>query len=59
MRIPLFKSRSEKDAYQAGIDCAKNGATTANCHFSLFVTPELMKAWERGKKSVAGKRGRP
>lgn len=52
MKLPFFKSRSEEEAYKAGIDCGLNGATTQNCHFSLFATPELMKAWEMGKASV-------
>lgn len=52
MKLPFFKSRSEEEAYKAGRDCALSGATTANCHFSLFATPELMRAWERGKESV-------
>lgn len=46
----VFNTKSEKEAYDAGRDCAKNGSNTTNCHFSFFATPELMKAWELGKK---------
>lgn len=52
MKLPFFKSRSEEEAYKAGVDCALNGVNEKNCHFSWFATPELMKAWERGKASV-------
>jgi hypothetical protein len=40
---------TEQMAYDAGVDCAKNGANTTNCHFTIFATPELTAAWERGK----------
>ena len=36
-------------AYDAGKDCAINGADTTNCHFSLFSSPEIMKSWQKGK----------
>jgi ribosome modulation factor len=39
-----------EQAEAAGYDCGKNGANTANCDFTLFATPELTAAWERGKK---------
>lgn len=52
IKLPFFKSRSEEEAYKAGIDCAMNGSNTTNCHFSFFATPELMRAWERGKASA-------
>lgn len=39
----------EKEAYRYGFDCGKYGPTIMNCHFTLFATPELTKAWERGK----------
>lgn len=29
-----------------------NGANTGNCHFSIFVLPENMKAWEQGKNDA-------
>lgn len=51
-KFPFFKSRREEEAYKAGRDCALNGSSTTNCHFSLFATPELMRAWEMGKASV-------
>jgi hypothetical protein len=52
MKLPFFKSRAEDEAYKAGMDCAVNGENTENCHFSLFGTPELRRAWEMGKERV-------
>lgn len=43
----------EKTAYEYGKDCAKNGANTTNCNFSIFSKPEYTKEWERGKKDGA------
>ena len=42
--------RSKEYAYKMGKDCAKNGANTTNCHFSIFSSKENTEAWERGKK---------
>ena len=41
--------RSKEYAYKMGKDCAKNGANTTNCHFSIFSSKENAEAWERGK----------
>ena len=41
--------RSKEYAYKMGKDCAKNGANTTNCHFSIFSSRENTDAWERGK----------
>ena len=41
--------RSEEYAFKMGKDCAKNGANTTNCHFSIFSSRENTEAWERGK----------
>ena len=46
----LAKRPSLKAAYDAGVDCARNGANTTNCDFRLFATPEMTKEWERGKR---------
>lgn len=46
-------TQDEKAAYAAGLDCARNGANTTNCHFSYFARPELTRAWEKGKKDGA------
>ena len=46
MEIPQKKTK--KQAFDAGRDCAKNGANTTNCHFTLFASKELMKAWQKG-----------
>ena len=40
----------EKEAFEMGKDCAKNGANITNCNISIFATPELTKAWEKGSK---------
>lgn len=50
LKILIPKKRSKDYAYKMGIDCAKNGATQKNCHFSIFSTEEKMREWERGKK---------
>ena len=42
-------TRSTEYAYKMGKDCAKNGATLENCHFSIFSSKENTEAWERGK----------
>ena len=34
--------------YEMGRDAKKNGASPINCHFSLFRTPEMTRAWEKG-----------
>lgn len=38
------------ECYKGGFDCAVNGATTDNCHFSYFSTPEKSARWEQGKE---------
>ncbi len=43
---------TNQEAFAAGEDCVKNGANKKNCHFSIFATPELTKAWEAGKKDA-------
>lgn len=35
---------------RAGYDCGKNGPAWRNCHFSLFRTQAMTRAWERGYK---------
>jgi len=46
--------RSKEYAYKMGLDNAKNGANITNCHFSIFSSPENIRAWEKGVKD--GKR---
>ncbi len=41
---------NEKEAFELGKDYAKNGANTTNCNFSIFATPQLKDAWEKGSK---------
>ena len=43
-------NEQEHIAYEAGRDCGLNGPNMSNCHFSLFATPAMTKAWERGKR---------
>ena len=38
-----------QEAYEAGRDCAINGANTTNCHIRHFAARELTDAWEKGK----------
>lgn len=33
-----------------GYDAVMNKANERNCHFTLFSTPEKMRAWEAGQK---------
>lgn len=48
---------TEIEAERAGYDAAVSGPNTTNCHFTIFASPALTKAWERGnelgKKRVA------
>ncbi len=46
---------TEEYAERMGHDAGFNGANTTNCHFSIFATPQLMRAWERGKNRGAGR----
>jgi len=48
----MAPKKTEEEAYLAGVDCAKNGPNTENCHFSFFSSVEKMQAWERGKQSL-------
>jgi len=47
--IPVTKI-NEEHAERMGFDCGKNGPNQTNCHFSIFGSPELTRAWEKGKK---------
>jgi hypothetical protein len=53
MLLVKQNSVNREDAFKAGVDCAKNGANTTNCHFRFFGSRELTKFWEAGKNSVA------
>jgi len=56
MKIPEIPVFDLGHCYRLGYDCGENGATTTNCHFAAFVSPEKTKAWERGKADAeAGK----
>lgn len=47
-----INSKDEKTAFVAGYNCSIYGANTKNCHYSLFASPELTKAWESGKEQA-------
>lgn len=40
-------------AYQMGYDYGRHGPSEVNCFFTLFATPELLRAWEEGKADAA------
>ena len=46
--IEVPKKVTKRQARKAGRDCARNGANTTNCHFSLFANHELMMEWQKG-----------
>lgn len=54
-KFKVSQAEAEKQGYDAGL----NGPTTENCHFSLFASPMLTRAWERGnergKRAAANK----
>ena len=39
-----------KVCFEAGFSSVKDGPNTENCHFGLFATKEMTKAWEAGVK---------
>lgn len=39
---------TEQAAEDAGYDAGFHGSNTTNCRFTLFATPALTAAWERG-----------
>ena len=36
-------------AFQMGYDCAINGTSDKNCHFTIFDAPDKTEDWEKGK----------
>jgi hypothetical protein len=47
----MSKYASKEDYAEAmGYDAGRNKPNEKNCHFSIFATPEMTRAWERGKK---------
>ncbi|KKL52246.1 hypothetical protein LCGC14_2287430 [marine sediment metagenome] len=55
-RLCCGMSEVEKSAYEFGKSRVRDGADKANCHFTIFSTPETTKAWEKGVEFA--KRGR-
>jgi hypothetical protein len=48
--MSMSKYASKEDWAEAmGYDCGRHGATEANCHFTVYSTPRLTAAWERGR----------
>ncbi len=50
-KIEVTRTALEQ-AYEMGKDVAKHGPNTKNCHYALFVTKELLEAWENGKRDM-------
>jgi hypothetical protein len=42
--------RAERLAFDGGYACGLHGPNTVNCHFSLFDSRDLMRAWEAGRR---------
>ena len=56
MNLSIIKESNKykgnlKKCYEMGYDGGVNGANTDNCHFGLFASPEMTKAWENGNKA--------
>ena len=47
----LSAGPTQEESYAAGYDCGYVKATTQNCHFAFFRTPEHTREWERGKRA--------
>lgn len=54
-RLRDFPTADAKRSYKMGRDCAKHGANTTNCHFSLFQNKDCTTAWELGKEDESRK----
>lgn len=50
----FYGDQALQEAYDSGVDCAKNGANTKNCNFIIFSSPEMSKAWQEGSDSLQG-----
>lgn len=46
----MSTSEQLRFAEAMGYDAGRNKPNGDNCHFTLFATPEMTKAWEHGKK---------
>lgn len=49
------KPKSFDTAFDAGYDCAINGANTNNCDFRWFSSKASMEEWTRGNKEGKAK----
>ena len=56
--IAESERKDEAAAEAAGYDCGINGANALNCHVSMFASPQLTQAWDRGKKRADAERGK-
>ena len=43
---------NKEQAFNCGVNYAKNGANEINCNFGIFSKPEFTKAWENGRDSI-------
>jgi len=50
----LAHKPSLTEAFDAGVDCARNGPSETNCHVRLFCDRAHTKVWEAGKQSEEG-----
>lgn len=49
--MSMSKYATREDWAEAmGYDAGRNKPNETNCHFSIFATPAMTKAWEKGKK---------
>ena len=44
--------RNKAYAHRMGIDCAKNGPSVKNCHFSIFSSRGNADEWQRGLRKT-------
>ena len=59
LTTPALLAATPEYAEAMGRDYVLSGANTTNCNFRLFATPELTRAWERGRNAaIAEQEGR-
>lgn len=49
-RIKKLTAKPTMTPYEAGKDCAINGANADNCALGYFASPQSRDEWERGKE---------
>ncbi len=53
----IYDDSQLQKCYEMGYDAGLKGVNNINTHFSLFTSPNRLKAWERGSKQ--GKKIKP